>query len=87
MYFTADSKDQKITAHKSLGEAAKAILKKLNISLPAGADPVKLAREHAGDRLIMLNTSSAFESIADSDDQAAQELAAKYKAAIDKMFS
>jgi hypothetical protein len=87
MYFTADSKDQKITAHKSLGEAAKAVLKKLNIKLSTGEDPVKIAREHAGDRLIMLNTSSAFESIANSDDQAAQELAASYKAAIDKMFS
>jgi len=87
MYFTADSKDQEITAHKSLGEAAKAVLKKINVKLPAGADPVKLAREHAGDRLVMLNTSSAFESIANSDDQAAQELAASYKAAIDKLFN
>lgn len=86
MYFNVDSSDRTITAHKSLGDAARAALKKLNVELPANADPVKLAKNAAGDRLVMLNTSGAFESIAHSDDRAAQELAEDFKNALDKLY-
>lgn len=86
MYFIVDSADRAITAHKSLGDAARAALKKLNVELPANADPVKLAKQVAGDRLVMLNASGAFDAIAHSDDRAAQELAADFKAALDKLY-
>jgi len=86
MYFNVDSADRTITAHKSLGDAARTVLKKLNVELADNADPVKLAKEAAGDRLVMLNASGAFDAIAHSDDRAAQELAADFKTALDKLY-
>lgn len=86
MYFNVDSADLTITAHKSLGDAARAALKKLSVDLPPGKDPVKLAKKAAGNRLVMLNASGAFESIANSDNLAAQELAADFKTALDKLY-
>lgn len=86
MYFLIDSQDQAITAHKSMGAAARTLLNTVGASLERGVDPVKRANELAGDRLIMLNLSGAFDAISQSDDTAAQELAAGFKMAIDEMY-
>jgi hypothetical protein len=86
MYFLVDTKDQSVTAFKNNGLACRALLKKINIDILPGDDPVKLARENAGDRLIVLNLSGAFEAISTSNDQAAQELAESFKQAVDNFF-
>jgi hypothetical protein len=86
MYFFADSKDQTVVAFLSMGAAAKAVLKKLNVTLSPGTDPVKLAQEELGDRGWILNLSGAFEAIAESDDQAAQELASQFKQAVEQYY-
>ena len=69
-----------------MGAAAKAVLKKLNVTLSSGADPVKLAQETLGYRGWILNLSGAFEAISESDDQAAQELALQFKQAVEQYY-
>ena len=86
MYFLIDSKDQEVTAHKNNGLAARSALNKLNITPPAGADPVKAANDVMGDRMAILNISGAFDAISNSDDRAAQELAGDFKRAVDGLY-
>ncbi|MBJ7536970.1 hypothetical protein [Marinomonas transparens] len=86
MIFFIDTQDQTVTAHKKMGEAARAVLEKLGVTCGAGSDPVKTAYEALGERGVMQNLSQAFESIAESDDQAAQELALQMKQAVDTLY-
>ena len=83
MYFFVDIKDQTITARPSLGAAAKVAIEKIGGVLPKGTDPVKTASALLGDRGLLLNLSGAFESIAESEGIAAQELATQYREALD----
>lgn len=87
MYFIIDSLDQSVVAAKSMGNAARAVLDKLDITLPPQTDPVKLAVSSMGDRLAILNLSAALDSISESDDQAAQELAGSMRDAVDRLFN
>jgi len=86
MYFFIDGADQSISVHKSLGHAARAALEKLNVPCNYGQDPVQLANAALSDRGVLQNLTAAFEAVADSDDQAAQELARDYATAIDNHF-
>jgi hypothetical protein len=86
MYFLIDSADQSVLAAKSNGQAARGLLDKLNIKVEQGADPVALANIHAGDRFSIVNLAGAFDSIANSDDQAAQEFAEQFKEAVNKFY-
>ena len=86
MYFFVDAATNEIDAFQKLSVAAKTALKVLEVDCPAGADPVKLANEKLGERGVLLNVSGAFEAISESDDRAAQELALKFKEALDKYY-
>jgi hypothetical protein len=86
MYYFIDSKDQSVTAYPDLGKAARAAIAKLNETIQPGDDPVKAARTLLNDRGIITNLSGAFDSIAASDDTAAQELAADFRDATNAFF-
>ena len=87
MYFLCNADDQSITAFKTLGAASKEVLQLVDVELPTGEDPVRWANQHTNADLTILNLSAMLESIANSDDGAAQELAGKYKDAIDMLFA
>lgn len=86
MIFFIDTEDQAVTAHKKMGDAAHAVIDKMNVSFSTGSDPVKVAFDALGNRGVLLNLSQAFESIAQSDDKAAQELAQQMKQAVDELY-
>lgn len=86
MFFLVDTKMQAVTAHKKLGEAARHALALAVVPLSEGADPVKAFNQLEGQRFVILNLSGAFESISDSDDQAAQELAKQFQHAVDTLY-
>ena len=87
MYFSVNTLTQTITAHKYLRTAAKHALAELGAPPPFQLDPVKAFNETAGNNpFVLQNISDAFESISESDDTAAQELAASYKQAIDDFY-
>ncbi len=86
MYFFIDTADQHVSAHKTMGDAARAALKKLNKTIPSGADPVKPAKAALVDRGVLLNLSGAFASIAQSEGQAAQELAQDFEQAVTALY-
>ena len=87
MYFSVNTLTQAITAHKYLGSAAKYALNELGTPAPFQLDPVKVFNETTGNNpFVLQNVSDAFESISESDDIAAQELAASYKQAIDDFY-
>lgn len=87
MYFFIDTLDQSVVACKTLGNAARAALKKLNVPLAKEADPVKTANQALGDRGVLLNLSGMFEAIAESEGIAAQELAQQCNQAIEALYS
>ena len=86
MYFLFDTQDLTAQAYKSRGAACRVALDKLGVKMALGQDPVQLANQKMGDRMVVLTLSGAFESISDSDDGRAQELASKFKAAIDQYY-
>lgn len=86
MYFLIDAADHSVTAFKKNGDAARAALRKMDVSIKQGEDPVALSKDILNDRMVILNLSGAFESISESDDGAAQELAAGMKSAIDALY-
>ena len=86
MFFYVDVATQKVSAFKKLSEAARFGLSIIGEQCPAGCDPVKLANEKLKDNGLLLNISGAFESIAESEGPAAQELANDFKAAIDNYY-
>jgi len=87
MYFFVDLKDQAITAHSSLANAAKtAHIKLTGQPLPQGVDPVHEVKKLFDGNGILLNISGAFESIENSEGKAAQELAGDFKRAVDRFY-
>lgn len=87
MYYFANAKNHTISAHHKLSDAARAALASHGQTCPPGGDPVRMANAILGDSGALLNLSAAFESIAESDDQAAQELARQFQQATDKLFT
>lgn len=89
MYFFIDSMDRSVTAYKTNGQAAAAVIKKLGgeQSGVGTGDHVRDAFELLGDRGVIVNVSQAFDCIAESDDRAAQELAAQMKQAVDEFYA
>ena len=86
MYFFIDTKTQTVTAFYKMRYAARAALESIGIDCPGGGDPVALANAELGDRGVIMNLSAAFESIAISDDIAAQELATAFAGAVDQLY-
>lgn len=86
MYFFVDTADQSVKAFPRLGDAARHSLRVLGRELQPGADPVAAAEAALDDRGALLNLSTAFESVAESDDGAAQELAASFRQAVDAFY-
>lgn len=86
MYFSVNTLTQKIAAHKNLGSAARHALSELGEPSKA-VDPIAVFNAvNTNNTFILQNASDAFESISESDDTAAQELAASYKQAIDDFY-
>ena len=89
MYFLVNLETQAISAHKKLGDAARKGLSECNLSektVNIIPDPVAVFNDANLDIFMLQNISDAFESISESDDTAAQELAASYKQAIDDFY-
>tara|TARA_B110000211_G_scaffold79316_1_gene93001 strand:+ start:1898 stop:2161 length:264 start_codon:yes stop_codon:yes gene_type:complete len=87
MYFLVNTLTQQITAHNKLGDAARSALVALGAPNNA-ADPIAAFNDSKlNETYVLLNLSDAFESISESDDTAAQELAASYKQAIDNFYA
>jgi hypothetical protein len=89
MFFFVDRFDkiQKVEMYKSLEKLALHVLEKIGITLELGRDPVKLAQENLGNRGKVLTVSKAFKMIANTEGQAAQELAAEFHQAIERTKS
>jgi len=88
MYFLVNTLTQEITVYKKLGDAARAGLVCLNGGVANEyPDPIAAFNDsNLNDTYVLLNLSHAFESISQSDDTAAQELAASYKQALDDFY-
>lgn len=86
MNFLIDTLSQEITAHKSMAHAGRAALKLIDVEPGAGDDPVKKAFELLGDRIMITNLSGAFDSIIQSDPDLREELAIKFKKAVDQSY-
>ena len=87
MYFLVNTLTQQITAHNKLGDAARSALVALGAPNNA-ADPIAAFNDsNLNETYLLLNLSAAFESISESDDTAAQELATSYKQAIDQLYA
>lgn len=87
MYFSVNTLTQQITAHNKLGDAARSALVSLGVHNNV-ADPIAAFNDsNLNETYVLLNLSAAFESISESDDTAAQELAASYKKAIDEFYA
>ena len=70
-----------------MGNAARSVLESMN-QKPNQPDPVKQLAEnnYFSERFLILNLAGAFESVADSEGQAAQELAEQYRSAVDDYY-
>ena len=87
MYFYIDLKQQTVKAFFKQGMAARYGLELFGAPLPAGDDPVKKANKVIEGRGLIVGLSGAFESIAESGDAAAQELAADFARAVDELYN
>ena len=85
MHFLINTSNKTVVAYKGRGDAARAALSELGITVKPGADPVKQAHDEMGSNTAILNLSAAFEFISESDD--AQSLALKFKQAVDDFFT
>ena len=86
MYFYIDLKSQTVKAFFKCGVASKYALGLLGVPLAAGEGPVKVRGAIEG-RGLIVSLSGAFESIAESGDTAAQELAAGFARAVDELYN
>jgi hypothetical protein len=86
MFFFIDRFDQvqTVEAFPSLEKLARHVLGKLGVSLELGVDPVTLAQKNLGNRGRVVNLSGAFKMIANTEGQAAQELALQFQQALDR---
>lgn len=87
MYFLIDTRHKEVIAFKKLGEACRAGCQLLDTSISNSGDPVRTFNNIEQDRAAVLNLTDAFEAIADSDDEAAQELARNFQLATDRFYS
>lgn len=85
MNFLIDTLSQRITAHKSMAHAGRAALELVHANPEKGDDPVKKAFELLGDRIMITNLSGAFDAIIHSDPELREELAIKFKQAVDDL--
>ena len=86
MYFFIDTKDQTIKAFYKMGDAARFALDKIGHPLPVNSAPVKVFHDQYKDSAAILNLSAAFESISESEEPAATELAEQFKRAVDDYY-
>lgn len=87
MHYTFDTNTQEVKAFSNLGDAARYVLKALNMPEGQNVVPQALQEAREGNRFALLNVSQAFASIAESDDEAAQELAKKFEVATNEFYS
>ncbi|MET1253919.1 hypothetical protein [Aliikangiella maris] len=85
MLFFVDQFDLSVEAFSTPEKLAKHVLSKLGITYELGSDPVKLAQKSLGNRGKVVGYVGAFKMIAASDDNKAQELANKFKEAIERL--
>ena len=86
MYVYIDLKNQAVKDPLKRGVASKYALGLLGVPLAAGEGPVKVRGAIEG-RGLIVSLSGAFESIAESGDTAAQELAAGFARAVDELYN
>ncbi len=86
MFFFVDRFDQvqTVEAFPNLEKLARYVLGKLGVSLELGTDPITLAQKNLGNRGRVVNISGAFKLIANTEGQAAQELALQFQQAVDR---
>ena len=86
MFFFVDKFDkfQTVEMFSSLEKLARHVLSKLGITLELGKDPVKLAQANLGNRGKVVTISNAFKMIANTEGEAAQELAAQFHQAVER---
>ena len=87
MYAYIDLKNQAVKDSLKRGVASKYALGLLGAPLTAGEDPVKKVRGAIEGRGLIVSLSGAFESIAESGDTTAQELAAGFARAVDELYN
>ncbi|WP_444886035.1 hypothetical protein [Microbulbifer sp. PSTR4-B] len=86
MVFLVCESARSVLAFKTRGEAARHLLTQNGQEVQPGADPVRQAQPLLDQGRAMLNLSDMFDAIAESDDQAAQELAAQCRDAVDNLY-
>ena len=86
MFFFVDKFDkiQTVEMFPSLEKLARHALEKLGVTLELGKDPIKLAQESLGNRGKVVTISNAFKMIANTEGEAAQELAAQFYQAVER---
>jgi len=84
MFFFIDKFDtiQTVEVFPNLNKLAVYVLGKLGISLELGADPIKLAQKNLGNRGAVVTLAGAFKVIANTEGEAAQELAMQFHQAL-----
>ena len=86
MIFVFDVAEQHVSAFKNRGQASKAVLAALSVSVPEQVDPVRALNQLDQDDHIVLTLSEAFDSIACTESELRQELALKFKRAVDDFY-
>lgn len=86
MFFFVDRFDQiqTVEAFPSLEKLARYVLGKLGVSLELGVDPITLAQKNLGNRGRVVNLAGAFKMIANTEGEAAQELALQFQQAVER---
>ena len=86
MFFFVDRFDklQTVEMFPSLDKLARHALEKLGITLELGKDPIQLAQENLGNRGKVVTVPNAFKMIANTEGEAAQELAAQFYQAVER---
>ena len=86
MFFFIDKFDtmQTVEVFPSLNKLAIYVLGKLGISIELGVDPVQLAQKNLGNRGTVVTLSGAFKIIANTEGEAAQELAMQFHRALER---
>lgn len=86
MIFVFDIAQQSTKAYKNSGQASRAVLDQLGIEVLNTADPVAILNTEQNDDFILLTLSQAFESIAETESNLREELALKFKDAVDDFY-
>lgn len=86
MIFVFDIAQQSTKAYKNRGQASRAVLNQLGIEVLNTADPVAILNTEQNDDFILLTLSQAFESIVETESNLREELALKFKDAVDDFY-